>query len=750
MLTLHFSGRSIPDIPLTSAGATLGRTPDNTIPLDSPGISRRHAAIESGPDGFSIVDLGSANGVHLNGKRVHGRAALAHGDRLRLDEFEIEVIDPNAATLVSGIAVDPNRTMLRAPSVLLPWGLVFKSGLRAGERVAVRGRLVIGRDESCDLPLDAPGVSRRHAELEVKGEALWIADLQSTNGAYVNGKRVSREIVPADAEIKIGDVVFTVSWEPSRAAAPSPGGEHTAVFRAAHAALRPVDGGARIEIHADDALIGREAAATVSLDDSSVSARHARLWRKGGGQWTIEDAGSRNGVWVNNKKVASAALRDGDRVRFGKVEFVFESMAARAPAGAEAAGRDSSRRPRFAVALAAAAALALAAWYAASRPVEKAPVTSGFKPRVVWSRALPGHGHALTPVIAAPGKERPAVVAASTSFGTIALYDLETGELAARGDIPGRLLAPPALADLDGDGRLDIVAATVEGMALAMPAGGPPLWRTRVSGPPGAQTSPALNDLNGDGVPDVIIAPYHGGPLALDGANGKALWRLTGEAYDKIVGLAMADLDGDGASEAVITAETGVVAALKMDRHGAAPLWTARGPLIHAAAPVILSTKTGALVVVATREEGVAAYDAATGAPRWRGAEGGRFFSGAAAVELDRAKGREVAAISMEGVVYALDGVTGATLWKTALGSPARARITAIPAKVKGAVDNLLALDMRGGLHLLSGKDGAALLAKSLAESALPFPAAPAHKFLNVPSAVIPSSGGSVILFALE
>ncbi|MBI4827957.1 MAG: hypothetical protein HY804_03985 [Nitrospinae bacterium] len=101
-------------------------------------------------------------------------------------------------------------------------------------------------------------------------------------------------------------------------------------------------------------------------------------------------------------------------------------------------------------------------------------------------------------------------------------------------------------------------------------------------------------------------------------------------------------------------------------------------------------------------------------------------------------------------MVYALDGVTGATLWKTALGSPARARITAIPAKARGAVDNLLALDMRGGLHLLSGKDGAALLAKSFAESALPFPAAPAHKFLNVPSAVIPSSGGSVILFALE
>jgi len=409
----------------------------------------------------------------------------------------------------------------------------------------------------------------------------------------------------------------------------------------------------------------------------------------------------------------------------------------------------SPRRWNLWIILATAAAAALTAWYAFERSLEKAPAPSGFKPRVVWSRALPGPGHALTPVIAGIEHDGAVVIVAASSFGTIALYDLETGELAARADVPGRLLAAPALGDLDGDGRLDIVAVTVEGEVLAMPAGGPPLWRTRVSGPPGAQTSPVLGDLNGDGVPDVIIAPYQGGPAALDGASGRVLWRLAGDQYGKLVGLAMADLDGDGARDMILTAESGIVSALKVDRGGAAPLWAARGPGVANAASLILSSSAGPLIVLATRDHGVVAYDAATGAQRWRGAEGGRFFSGAAAVELNGVKGSEVAAISTEGVVYALDGATGATLWKSDLGTPARASIIPISAP-KGAVENALALDMRGGVHLLSGKDGGVLVSKPSVAQAFSFTGAPAREFLKIPSAVITSANGGVILFAFE
>jgi S-DNA-T family DNA segregation ATPase FtsK/SpoIIIE len=54
-------------------------------------------------------------------------------------------------------------------------------------RALVRGRLVIGRDEGCDLTLTDPDVSRRHLALEVTASAVQVADLGSTNGTTLDG-----------------------------------------------------------------------------------------------------------------------------------------------------------------------------------------------------------------------------------------------------------------------------------------------------------------------------------------------------------------------------------------------------------------------------------------------------------------------------------------------------------------------------------------------------------------------------------
>ncbi|HEX2506386.1 MAG TPA: DUF3662 and FHA domain-containing protein [Gaiellaceae bacterium] len=62
-------------------------------------------------------------------------------------------------------------------------------------------RLVIGRSRDCDLTLDDPNVSRRHAEVRQEEGAYWIADLGSTNGVEVNGSRVDR------AELENGDLI---------------------------------------------------------------------------------------------------------------------------------------------------------------------------------------------------------------------------------------------------------------------------------------------------------------------------------------------------------------------------------------------------------------------------------------------------------------------------------------------------------------------------------------------------------------
>ena len=72
----------------------------------------------------------------------------------------------------------------------------------------------------------------------------------------------------------------------------------------------------------DGLTIGRSPEASIFLDDVTVSRRHAVLTHDAAG-WTIADAGSLNGTYVNRSLVTTALLRNNDEVQVGKYRFVF-------------------------------------------------------------------------------------------------------------------------------------------------------------------------------------------------------------------------------------------------------------------------------------------------------------------------------------------------------------------------------------------------------------------------------------------
>jgi pSer/pThr/pTyr-binding forkhead associated (FHA) protein len=73
---------------LGAAGAVLGRSKDCDIQIMDPNVSRRHAEIRPAGQGFTIVDLGSTNGIEVNGKRVE-RLELADGSRFTIGSTEV-------------------------------------------------------------------------------------------------------------------------------------------------------------------------------------------------------------------------------------------------------------------------------------------------------------------------------------------------------------------------------------------------------------------------------------------------------------------------------------------------------------------------------------------------------------------------------------------------------------------------------------------------------------------------------------
>ncbi len=78
-----------------------------------------------------------------------------------------------------------------------------------GKRVALgESGVAIGRSRQCDVTIDDPNVSRRHAELRPRGGSWVLTDLGSTNGSRVNGRTISGPtVVKVGDEIELGTVV---------------------------------------------------------------------------------------------------------------------------------------------------------------------------------------------------------------------------------------------------------------------------------------------------------------------------------------------------------------------------------------------------------------------------------------------------------------------------------------------------------------------------------------------------------------
>ncbi len=76
-------------LPLPPQGGVIGRSRDCEVVLEDAGVSRRHAELRLGADGWAVSDLGSTNGVRVNGQDAHTAHPLRPGDRIELGSTEI-------------------------------------------------------------------------------------------------------------------------------------------------------------------------------------------------------------------------------------------------------------------------------------------------------------------------------------------------------------------------------------------------------------------------------------------------------------------------------------------------------------------------------------------------------------------------------------------------------------------------------------------------------------------------------------
>lgn len=82
--------------------------------------------------------------------------------------------------------------------------LVIKAGPEEGKQIELEKAVqIIGRDQSVDVPISDPEVSRKHARISNQGRQFIIEDLGSTNGTFVNNQRISAPYV-----LRPGELIF--------------------------------------------------------------------------------------------------------------------------------------------------------------------------------------------------------------------------------------------------------------------------------------------------------------------------------------------------------------------------------------------------------------------------------------------------------------------------------------------------------------------------------------------------------------
>jgi len=90
----------------------------------------------------------------------------------------------------------------------MTWKLQAITGEFTGQEISIDRDMLVGRHQDADLLLQVAEISRRHAALLLKDQLLWVQDLNSSNGTFVNDIRIEQE-----KQLHDGDIVQFASFK---------------------------------------------------------------------------------------------------------------------------------------------------------------------------------------------------------------------------------------------------------------------------------------------------------------------------------------------------------------------------------------------------------------------------------------------------------------------------------------------------------------------------------------------------------
>lgn len=117
-----------------------------------------------------------------------------------MDEYKRTLFDPPKPVVQNECVPRTKRTR--------PYLLVLKGTLKGREFTIVKEPFIIGRDTTCDVVIEDPLISRRHASIYFSDGAYRLKDFDSTNGTFLNGKKVSNAKLTDKDKIQVANTVL--------------------------------------------------------------------------------------------------------------------------------------------------------------------------------------------------------------------------------------------------------------------------------------------------------------------------------------------------------------------------------------------------------------------------------------------------------------------------------------------------------------------------------------------------------------
>ena len=216
-MKLVFPGGEHGAVMLAGGVHRIGSDPGGAIVLALPGVLPRHFEIHVAAAGANVQRPESAGDLTVNGRPVDAMTALRNDDLLGFAGITARFVVVEATRPAPGTAPggpqerlaqgdDLGATRLRAtPPRFVLRGV---SGAIFGKTYAVGGATTIGRSAECDIAIPVNEISRRHAIVRPNPQGLAVEDLGSSNGTFINNRRVQTgQLSPGD-ELRLDQVRF--------------------------------------------------------------------------------------------------------------------------------------------------------------------------------------------------------------------------------------------------------------------------------------------------------------------------------------------------------------------------------------------------------------------------------------------------------------------------------------------------------------------------------------------------------------